>query len=422
MSVKRLSNISNGTDIHELKSCIYPGGHCPLFGVHLTLGNIVGVTMLVVGTADCGFYTYKTMHNFAATLKQGASIRCAVLEETDVIKGCETGLKKAIHQLDKDPETRLIVVVTSCVIELIGDDIKGIVHGVQAQCSTPISVIKTENFKTVDYTQGVEMAMESVTRLLSPAPKLARSFSVLGPRFQGVCENGIIQKLIQDGYTMVTEFPCNCDLKAVQDIPKSSFAILTDKTALTLARSLESRFQLPFADLSPSPIWADVAAGHDALSKITGTSYARDLEKAEEKINQMRDQLIPFYKGKKFIIGNLSGSPFAAACLIAEIGGEIELILAGNIYEKDRKTVARLLELGQDPLVAKNANITALKTLAPQFKADFHIGMGWSGILDKGKTRSIPARNMTPWIGTDYQEKFYGSLLADATKEKEIRS
>lgn len=416
MSVKRLSEISDGTDIHELQTCIYPGGHCPLFGVHLTLQNISGVSMLVIGTADCGFYAYKTMKNFIDPRKPRARILCAVLEEFDVIHGCGNDLKTILLQLDQDPETRMVVVVTSCVIELIGDDIDGIVHEMKNKCQTPISVIRTENFKTADYIQGVEKALESVTHLLSPSKQIPKSFSVLGSRFPGIKENAIIQRLMEDGYTIMAEFPCNTDWEAIGNITGSSFIIVAEGVALPLAHRLTQDFGIPFVDLSPNASWDRVKASHAALSRITGISYADELEQAEEKIGRLCAQLKQKFQGKRFIIGNIMGSPFSSARLIAQIGGEIELILAGNIHEKDWDSIAGLLELNQNPMVIKNANIAAFEAHSDYFNADFHIGMGWSRISDHNKTQFIPMATLAPLLGSDYPEKFYGNLLAYSNK------
>lgn len=416
MPIKRLSEISDGTDIHELQTCIYPGGHCPLFGVHLTLENISGVSMLVIGTADCGFYAYKTMKNFADPRKHRARILCGVLEEFDVIHGCGNDLKMILLQLDQDPETKMIVVITSCVIELIGDDIDGIVHEMKKKCKTPISVIRTENFKTTDYLQGVEKALESVTHLLSQSKRIPKSFSVLGPRFPGIQGNRIIQKLMEDGYTMRAEFPCNTNWEAIGKITGSSFIIVADGVAVHLARRIEQDFAIPFVDLSQNTSWEGMKASYAGLSRITEISYADELNQAEKRVKRIRTQLKQIFQGKKFIIGNIMGSPFNSARLIAEIGGEIELILAGNIHEKDREPISKLLELNQDPLVIKNANTAAFESHSNCFNADFHIGMGWSRISDNNKTQFIPMGPLAPLLGTDYLEKFYDNLLAYSNK------
>ena len=417
LPVNRLSAISDGTDICELQSCIYPGGHCPLFGVHLTLQHIAGVTMLVIGTADCGFYAYKTMHNFSDHRRRGARIFSCVLEEDDVIHGCGQNLKPVLRKLDRDPETRMIVVVTSCIIELTGDDIEGIVCEAKKECQTPIAVIRTENFKTADYLQGVEQSLAAVTHLLSPSAPVARSFSVLGPRFQGVTQNRIIRCLLSEGYALRAEFPCNTDWEAIGGITGSSFVIAAEDVALALARRLQQDFSIPFVDFSPSSCWRDVMAAYEALSKITQTSYAQELHRAKTIIEKTQKRLKPVFEGKRFIVGNGVGSPFAAARLVAEIGGEIALILTGNLYEKDREPIQRLLALHQDPLVAKNANLAALDAHSDRFDADFHIGMSWSRLRGRRRPRLLPVGRLSPLIGADYMEQFYSGLLTAVEKE-----
>lgn len=50
-SLNRLSEIETDQDIKSLSHAIFPGTHCPLFGVALTASYIKNMTVIVIGTS-----------------------------------------------------------------------------------------------------------------------------------------------------------------------------------------------------------------------------------------------------------------------------------------------------------------------------------------------------------------------------------
>ena len=49
--LNRLSEINDDKDIKSLSHAIFPGTHCPLFGVALTASYIKNMALVVVGTS-----------------------------------------------------------------------------------------------------------------------------------------------------------------------------------------------------------------------------------------------------------------------------------------------------------------------------------------------------------------------------------
>ena len=57
--LNRLDEINEDKDIKSLSHAIFPGTHCPLFGVALTASYIKNMPLVVVGTSECTYYTKK---------------------------------------------------------------------------------------------------------------------------------------------------------------------------------------------------------------------------------------------------------------------------------------------------------------------------------------------------------------------------
>ena len=81
-SLNRLSEIQCDQDIKSLSHAIFPGTHCPLFGVALTASYVQNMTVVVIGTSECTYYT----KNFAYHRQKGRdSVYSLVLEDKEVV-------------------------------------------------------------------------------------------------------------------------------------------------------------------------------------------------------------------------------------------------------------------------------------------------------------------------------------------------
>ena len=94
--LNRLSEIEVDKDIKGLSHAIFPGTHCPLFGVALTASYIEDVAMLVVGTSECTYYT-KVFSNGRQHGKD--EVYSLVLKEKDVVFGAEKKVKEALEYI-----------------------------------------------------------------------------------------------------------------------------------------------------------------------------------------------------------------------------------------------------------------------------------------------------------------------------------
>lgn len=65
--LNRLNDINADKDIKSLSHAVFPGTHCPLFGVILTASYIKNMALVVVGTSECTYYA----KNFAYHRQEG---------------------------------------------------------------------------------------------------------------------------------------------------------------------------------------------------------------------------------------------------------------------------------------------------------------------------------------------------------------
>ena len=117
--LNKLSNIKEDSDVKALSYAIFPGTHCPLFGVALTASYIEDLAILVVGTSECTYYTKVFSSNRS---KNKDKVYSLVLKEKEVVFGADKTVKEAVKHIKDLENPAGIMIVTTCVPELIGED------------------------------------------------------------------------------------------------------------------------------------------------------------------------------------------------------------------------------------------------------------------------------------------------------------
>lgn len=120
-------------------------------GIINTLRNAV---VIMHGPIGCGFCstarsgTGKTFKRLRDPNATGTIFLSSNLDENDVIGGGEEKLKEAVLFADREFRPEIIVVVSSCVPALIGDDVDAILENLQSDTAATLIACNCEGFKT----------------------------------------------------------------------------------------------------------------------------------------------------------------------------------------------------------------------------------------------------------------------------------
>ena len=134
--LNRLSRVQTIKDIPQLTTALFPGTHCPLMGAAMIAGGIKDCLLIIVGTDECSYYTK------SLTLSDrygGINGRCVsvVLNSHDVTFGSAESMHKAFKEIVAEYRPKCVMLVTTCVIEVIGDDYDAIAEELTKQYSIP---------------------------------------------------------------------------------------------------------------------------------------------------------------------------------------------------------------------------------------------------------------------------------------------
>ena len=108
--------------------------------------------IVVIGTSECTYYT----KNFAYHRQKGKdSVYSLVLDDNEVVFGAVNQVEKAIKEIIEIENPDAIMLVTTCVPELIGEDYTGVKYSLEQEGNIPIFVVQTEHFKCNSHIPGM---------------------------------------------------------------------------------------------------------------------------------------------------------------------------------------------------------------------------------------------------------------------------
>ena len=368
--LNRLSEINVDKDIKGLSHAIFPGTHCPLFGVALTAAYIEDVAMLVVGTSECTYYTKIYAHN---SQKGNDEVYSLVLKEKDVVFGADKKVVEALEYIKEVSNPAGIMIVTTCVPELIGEDYSGIIDEAEEKLNIPIFIVKTEHYKCNSHIPGMVRTLESLVKVMKKQDNCS-GINILGHRQNGI-ENTELFKLInKNGIEINTIIPSKCKMKEIELAPKAKLNIVTDMIALDLAKKMEKKFKTPYVFFDKHMNKEAITVAYEKLAEILGIDISEDLKSIQCEYDDIFEKAKAVLGGKRFIYGNTPMLAFETSEFFVELGMEPELIQVRELYDVDVKWKEKILDLGFDPYITRIANIAPLRELYDSLNIQVYIG------------------------------------------------
>ncbi|QUH27934.1 nitrogenase component 1 [Vallitalea guaymasensis] len=425
----RLTNIREDKDIKSLSKAQFPGPHCPLFGAVMTASYIEDLTLLIIGTEECTYYG----KDFAMIRQNGKDrVYSAVLEQHDITFGCEEDLKDIIIKIDREEKPKALMVITTCVVELIGEDTTSILRSLKDEVDTKLLIVKTEHFKCNSHIEGVEKALEQLASLMTPMEKKEKTVNILGFKYLGVENTELYKELKKNGVNISMTIPTKVNMETIQKAAESSLNIVVEHTALSLAKEMEKSLGIPYV-IFPKALDLDkIVEAYEQIGDILDIKFDSLIN---EKYKSVTSDLIAaeqLLKNKSFIYGNTPFSCFEFSDFLVGLGMVPIVIQCRELVKSDREVMDRLIDKGVNPYIVRMANIAPLRRIYGELSPDYYFGHESPMILAEHNIVQIVTDNcakkigfekITEVLGTILEEKGIFSLLDEkkSTMEDEVR-
>ena len=342
----RLSEITSMKDVRQLTTAMFPGTHCPLMGAAMAVRGIQDAYMLLVGTVECAYYT-KHMTLYSQDFG-GVDGRClsVVLGAQNVTFGCAAKMEEAFDELVREYHPKAVFLVTTCIPELIGDDMDAIAGGLSQQYDIPAMAVHTEHFKCDNHLPGLERTITACLGLMEPQ-EVDGSVNLLGQRM---------------GRFDTTEL--------VNDI------------AMPLAKKMQRCFGTPYVFFDKYTDPDRILAAYQRLFSYLELPLPEELQEkytvAKAAMERGREKL----RGVTYIYGNTTFHPFEFNRFMVETGMVPQIIQLSRFTEEDQGDLNGILQ-HCDPYVTKSANIAPLQYIYDVLKPQIYLGHEYAARLRK---------------------------------------
>lgn len=414
----KLRDVKKIKDVKPLSNAIFPGYHCPLMGAMLTIKEIKDAVMMVIGPDECTYYTKMATGRIKELAEgQTSPIVSLVLDSHDVTFGCREKLEEAFEELVEEYKPKTVFLVTTCVVEVIGDDIDSMAEVLADKYGFPIEVVHAENFKTDDHLPGIQDTM-TVSVNLMEEQECNGSVNILGQRLGSFNRTEVFRILKEAGVPKGLQIPGQCSLDDIKKAPAAKVNIVVHPIGLPLAKKMKSRFGIPYVVFervsNPENIYKAYKELFEALEKPLPEEVNTLYKSAKEQEEVVKNSI----EKMSYFSGNTALSNYELHSYLTELGFEPLLIQTSEIPPADNPYLKEILEKS-DPYVTRAANIGPLKYIYEVLKPDMNIGAGNSQEIEKNKIARFMLPNAYNTLGFEVNSMVLNAAL-NAYKEMQF--
>ncbi|MCC0668465.1 MULTISPECIES: nitrogenase component 1 [unclassified Clostridioides] len=368
--LNRLKDIAYDKDIKSLSYAVFPGTHCPLFGVVLTASYIKNMALVIVGTNECTYYS----KNFAYHRQSGQdSVYSVVLKDKDIVFGAEKKVIEAVKYISEVEKFDAIMIVTTCVPELIGEDYNALSEELEELIGVPVLAVNTEHYTCNSHIIGMTRALKSLSSVMENYTN-KKGVNILGHRQENVEDTELVKLLSKEGVKINCVIPSKCTIRDIKSASSAKLNIVTDMIALDLAEDMKNKFGIEYIYFDKNMKESIIMENYNKLCNILDIDVQDELLEQRQRYNLLLNKCRLLMEGKKLIYGNTPMMAFETVDFLTELGLVPEFIQVRELYEQDSLFKDNIIKKGHNPYVSRIANIAPLRSLYDTINADIYIG------------------------------------------------
>lgn len=353
--LKPISRMKSNLSVKFLTATAYPGNHCPMHTSLAISSKIKGLSTLLIGTAECT--TYARMVIPSSTGNNGERHWMYLMDSQEVVFGCRKGIIDAIEQMDKE-EVEAILIIVTCVPEVIGEDIEGIIHEVQPNINAKLTFVLMGHFKCNSYPSGSWKTIRAIGELMEQNEISNNTVNVLGksPLDNNILMPDILSAISNKGFSLRFLAP-ESSLQDFLDAPKTVLNIVLSLYTLPLAEYMEKEFGIPYVSLHNAYEISDIDKAYEEIGRRLHIDLLSEFADEREKAIDAQEKAKNVYKGLKFVCGNIGSlMPVPFALYLAQLGMEPLLLHIEEVYAEDKIYISELCKLNYNPPVCHMVN------------------------------------------------------------------
>ncbi len=397
--MRRLGDVHSIKEVSQLSSAMFPGPHCPLMGAMMAVRGIQDSVMLVIGTDECTYYTKNTTIGNQAF--GGLDGRClsVVLDQHDVTFGCREKLYEAFQEMMEEYKPKAVFVVTTCVVEVIGDDVDSMVEELRIQYNVYAMAIHTEHFKTENHLPGVRDTITACFDMMEPQSDNG-SVNVIGQRMGDFSTTELYRILTDAGVPIGMMLPSGTTVDEIRHAPAARVNLVVNPIGLPLAQKMQEAFGTAYVlfdkYIDPDHIYELYQELFRYLNLPLPESVETLYAQAKTAMSGASGQL----KGLRYIYGNTPIDCFEYNAFMVKLGMIPLLIQTNEIPEETDENLQVILK-HWNPYVTKTANIAPLQYVYDVLHPNLYLGHEFAMRLREKGIEMVHSDMLSPMLGLE---------------------
>ena len=294
--------------------------------------------------------------------------------------GCAKKVEAAFAEMMEEYHPQAVFLVTTCVVEVIGDDFDAVAAALTEKYGLPVMAVHTEHFKCENHLPGVERTMTACFDLMRARP-CDGSVNLLGQRLGDFQETELFGVLQEAGVRVGLRLPCGCRVEDIRNAPAAQVNIVVDDTALPLARKMRSAFGTPYVMFDKFAAPARIAACYQTLFDALKLPQPARLRPCGHGSGPRKPRRS--CRSAAYICNSTPCAATNSTASWVELGMQPQVIQSNAICQgrEDRAAILRHC----DPYITKTANIAPLQSIYDVLHPMLYLGHEYAARLrDKG--------------------------------------
>lgn len=352
---------------------------CVYCGARVVLNPITDAAHLVHGPIGCAAYTFDIRGSLSSGSDMYRSSFSTDLREKDIIFGGEKKLAKAIDEIVEMKNPRFIFVYSTCVVGVIGDDLKAVCKEATKRHGIRIIPVESSGF-VGNKSMGYKAASEAVMKLIDEDGETGKrnGINFLGD-FNLAGELWIIKSYFKEmGVEIVSQFSGDSSYANIIKAPTARLNVVQCAGSMTsLAKKMEEKYGIPFTKVSFFGL-KDIKTSLQSIAYFIGDSDVIErtealIERNEEKIDKELEYYRERLKGKRVAI--YVGGGFKAISLIKQFKdlNMTPVMIGTQTGRKEEYEMIRKLA-DEDSVILDDANPSELERFMIEKGADVLVG------------------------------------------------
>ncbi len=374
--LSRLSAVRSDKNIKFLTPAVYSGGWCPMRVVCNICEEIEGLSYLMVGMPECT--THSRRINSGPVGEHGELRWLYVLDEKEVIFGCRKGVIDALKKMDA-AGARAIMMIATCVTDLIGEDFDSIIAEMQPQLRARLSYVTMGQFKNFAAPIGTWKTAEAIGAFMEKREKAEKTANIMfmEPWHQAnsPIEYPLIVGALERKGIRLRSMAAGATLDDFLEAPSAALNIVTTAYTQPLAARMRDKFSVPYVGLHNAFTVAEIDRAYAQIEEILGISLAGEFSAWRDKAIELEGRAARELRGLKYVSMTNVDMPVALARYLSEFGMEPLLLNVDDFHQEDAGYAKTLTQRGYDPPVChimhRDHDILIIRDLHPDIAFGF---------------------------------------------------